>query len=135
MLNNNLVDTYFPINFRRNKIAEPYLNRWTPNNSTDEYPSFVNPTAQGQRMVNTKTVDNASYVRLQSVRLSYNVPVKNLGIVRNLNIYLTGQNLVTITDYKGVDPAANANGDDVLKIDYNSYPFARTYLLGLNVGF
>lgn len=135
LLNNNLVDTYFPINFRRNKIAEPYLNRWTPSNPTNEYPSFVNPTAQGQRVVNTKTVTDASYIRLQSLRIGYNVPVQNIGAISHLNIYLTGNNLFTVTDYIGTDPAANAAGGDVFKIDYNTYPFARTFLFGVNVGF
>lgn len=133
MLNNNLVDMYYPINFRRNKLAEVYLNRWTPDNPTNEYPSFVNPTAQGKREVNTRTVEDASYIRLQTLRLSYNVPVGNIGFMRNLSVYVTGQNLLTITDYKGVDPSANANAG-VLRIDYNSYPFARTFLAGFNIG-
>ncbi|MCB0628937.1 MAG: TonB-dependent receptor [Saprospiraceae bacterium] len=134
MLSNNLVDTYFPINFRRNKVAEPYLNRWTPNNPTNEYPSFVNPTAQGQRVVNTKTVEDASYIRLQSVRVGYDVPMNN-NFIDRLNLYVTASNLFTITDYTGVDPAANASGSNVLRIDYNTYPFARTFIFGVNVSF
>lgn len=135
LLNNNLVDTYFPINFRRNKIAEPYLNRWTPSNPTNEYPSFVNPTAQGQRVVNSRTVTDASYIRLQSLRLGYTVPVTNINAISSLNIYVTANNVFTITDYIGTDPGANATGSSVLRIDYNTYPFARTLLFGLNVSF
>lgn len=78
VLNNNLVDTYFPISFRRNKFAKPYINRWTPENPTNEYPSFVNPNAQGQRLVNTKTVEDASYLRLQSAKLAYDIPMDNI---------------------------------------------------------
>ncbi|WP_299556364.1 TonB-dependent receptor [Seonamhaeicola sp.] len=132
-LNNNVVDSYYPINFRRNKAAEPYLNRWTPNNPTNEYPSFVN--AQGGTEVNTRTVEDASFIRLQSVRLSYNVPVQKIKGINSLMVYVTGQNLATITDYSGVDPAANAQGDNNIRIDYNGYPFARTYLFGLNLEF
>jgi len=132
-LNNNLVDTYFPINFRRNKFAEPYLNRWTPSNPTNMYPSFVNP--QGGTEVNTRTVEDASYIRLQSVKLSYDVPVDKLKAFSRLTVYLTGQNLLTITDYSGVDPVANTAGGNNLRIDYNAYPFSRTYLFGLNVEF
>lgn len=135
LLNNNLVDTYFPINFRRNKMAEPYLNRWTPSNPTNEYPSFVNPTAQGQRVVNSRTVTDASYIRLQSLRLGYNVPVNNVQAISSLNVYVTANNVFTITDYIGTDPGANATGSSVLRIDYNTYPFARTFLFGLNVSF
>ncbi len=133
VLNTMLVDTYYPISFRRNKVAAPYVNRWTPDNPTDEYPSFVNPTSQGQRRINSKTVENASYVRLQSARLSYSLPA-----IRKMNavsIYVTGQNLFTITKYSGVDPSVNAVGDDILKIDYASYPFSRTFLIGANIQF
>ncbi|PHN05690.1 SusC/RagA family TonB-linked outer membrane protein [Flavilitoribacter nigricans] len=135
LLNNNLVDTYFPINFRRNKMAEPYLNRWTPSNPTNEYPSFVNPTAQGQRVVNSRTVTDASYIRLQSLRLGYTFPMANVKAISNLNVYVSANNLLTITDYIGTDPGANATGSSVLRIDYNTYPFARTFLVGLNVSF
>lgn len=132
ILNAMMVDSYFPISFRRNKLAEPYLNRWTPTNPTNEYPSFVNPTSQGQRQVNSKTVENADYIRLQSARLSYNIPLKSK-FLKGLNVYASGNNLFTITKYKGVDPAVNSTGDDVLKIDFASYPFSRTYLFGLNL--
>jgi TonB-linked SusC/RagA family outer membrane protein len=134
VLNNNLVDAFFPISFRRNKLAEPYLNRWTPQNPTNEYPSFVNPTSQGQRQVNSRTVEDASYVRLQSVRLSYNLPVKNK-VIKSATIFVNGQNLYTITKYSGVDPAINAIGDDILKIDYSTYPTARTFTGGVNIQF
>jgi TonB-linked SusC/RagA family outer membrane protein len=135
VLNNNLVDTYFPISFRRNKFAKPYINRWTPENPTNEYPSFVNPNAQGQRLVNTKTVEDASYLRLQSAKLAYDIPMDNISFFSRLNVYVTGQNLFTITDYSGADPSANTAGSDVLRIDNNTYPFSRTYLVGINVSF
>jgi len=134
ILNSMLVDTYFPISFRRNKVAEPYLNRWTPSNPTNQYPSFVNPTSQGQRQVNSRTVETADYLRLQSARLSYNLPVK-LAFFNSLNVYVVGQNLFTLTKYTGVDPAVNSIGGDVLKIDFAAYPFTRSYLMGINLAF
>lgn len=133
ILNNNLVDTYYPVNFRRNKYAEPYLNRWTPENPTNEYPSFVNPTAQGQKVVNSRTVEDGSYIRLQNVTLAYTFRLKKH--IEKIRLYATGQNLFTITDYSGVDPAVNSSGNSSLKIDYNSYPYARTYLFGINLSF
>lgn len=136
-LNGNLINTYSPNNFRRNRIAEPLLNRWTPQNPTNQYPSFVNPSSQGgvNTLINSRTVEDASYVRLQSVRLAYDVPVDNLDIFNRLSIYVTGQNLLTMTDYSGVDPAANASGSNTIALDFNAYPIPRTYLLGLNVEF
>ncbi len=134
MLNNNLVDSYFPINFRRNKLAEPYLNRWTADNPTNEYPSFVNPNGQGNKAVNTTTVEDASYIRLKTVKLSYDFKLKNK-VLKSANVYVTGQNLFTISDYSGFDPSTNSNGNPSLKIDYNSYPVARTYMIGCEIGF
>jgi len=134
VLNNALVDSYFPVDFKRNKLAKPYLNRWTPTNPTNEYPSFVNYASQGQPTVNSKTVENASYLRCQSLRLGYNFKLHNK-IINGLQLYATGQNLFTITKYSGIDPAINAIGNDIIKIDYSTYPLARTFLVGLNVQF
>ncbi|WPP50768.1 SusC/RagA family TonB-linked outer membrane protein [Catalinimonas niigatensis] len=129
MLNNNLVDAYFPIQFRRNRFAEPYLNRWTPERPSNTYPSFINPTSQGQKVVNSYTVSDASYFRLNTLTMSYTLPAK-LSFIKAATIYFTGQNLFTITKYNGMDPAVNTNGNANFRIDYNAYPTARTFLVG-----
>lgn len=134
IINNAAIDSYFPVSFRRNKLADLYLNRWTPDNPTNKYPSFVNPTSQGQQTINSRTVEDAAYLRMQSVRLGYNFRLNNK-VVRSLQAYVTGNNLFTITNYSGIDPAVNAIGDDILKIDYSSYPMTRTFLIGINIQF
>lgn len=134
VLNAVAVDSYYPISFRRNRLAEPYLNRWTPTNPTNEYPSFLNPTSQGQQLVNSRTVEDASYLRLQSAQLSYTFK-PDRGPVKNVQMFLTGQNLFILTKYTGIDPAASATGTDVFKIDYSTYPMTRTFLVGVNFQF
>lgn len=133
MLNNNMVDTYFPANLKRNRLAEPLLNRWTPSNPSAKYPSFVSPNAQGQKTVNSYTVEDASYLRLNTVRLSYQLPLKG-NALRSATIYVSGQNLLTVTDYTGYDPALNPNGSANFRIDWNAFPSARTFLLGVTIG-
>ena len=137
LLNQNLVNTFYPITFRNNRLAEPYLNRWTEDNPTNEYSSFVRPNIGEGYQVNSKTVEDASYVRLQSIRLSYNIPVNKLGVdfIDSFNVYVTGQNLMTWTNYSGVDPAVNSFGNNNIPMDFNAYPFAKTYTVGLNIGF
>lgn len=137
LLNNQLAESFYPINFRRNKLAEPYLNRWKPGNPTNDYPSFINPSSQGGNKVNSRTVENASYLRLQSVSLSYDIPVEKGKVFSSFNVFATGTNLLTLTNYSGMDPGANVNGTAAaaLRIDYNSYPLAKTIMLGVNVGF
>ena len=135
MLNSSLVDSYYPVDYRRNKLAEPYLNRWTPANPTNDYPSFLPNDVQGQRQVTNKTVENASYMRVQSVRLSYKLPLPANRYVSGASVFVNGQNLATFTKYSGSDPAANALGDNVLRVDYNTYPLTRTFTAGLNLQF
>jgi len=136
MLNNNLIDTYFPVQLRRNKIAEPYLNRWTPENPSNKYPSFVNPLSQGSRLVNSLTVEDASYIRLKNVQLSYSFPPQLLGeVLRSAQIYITGTNLKTWSSYSGFDPAVNPGGDPNARVDFNAYPLVRKFQLGIRVGF
>lgn len=134
MFNNNLVDVYFPVNFRRNKFAVPYLERWTAENPSNIYPSFITPLSQGQKIVNSYTVQDASYIRLQTVTLSYTIP-KIKGLVNSGTIYVTGQNLFTLTGYDGMDPAVNPNGNANFRVDFNSYPLSTTFLLGVNIDF
>lgn len=134
MYNGNLAETYFPISFRRNKIAEPLRNRWTPENASNVYPSFVNPLGQGQKSVNSYTVEDASYLRLNTVRLSYNIDVHSK-VFNSAKVYITGQNLATWTSYSGLDPAVNPNGGANLRIDFNAYPIARTYMGGVILQF
>lgn len=136
MLNNNLVDTYFPVQLRRNKLAEPYLNRWTEENPSEKYPSFINPNAQGQNYVNSRTVEDASYIRLKNVRISYNFSPQFLGDnLRSAQVYVAGSNLKTWSSYSGFDPALNSGGNPNARIDYNAYPLARKFQLGVRLGF
>ncbi len=133
MLNANKVETYYPVNFRRNKYADPYLNRWTPENPSNTYPSFVNTFSQGAKPINSYTVEDASYIKLKTVRLSYTLPSFLSGI-RSATVYVTGENLFTITDYDGYDPAVNPRGSANYRIDLNAYPSARTFMLGVKLG-
>jgi len=134
MFNTNLAESYFPISFRRNKYAEPYLNRWTSTNPSSTYPSFLSPNDQGGKTVNSFTVEDASYIRMKTLRLSYNIPTAGTKVFRNAQVYITATNLFTISDYSGFDPASNTNGNATLRLDYNSYPLNRTVMLGINLG-
>ncbi len=141
LLNVNLIESLYPANFRRNRLAETILDRWTPQNPDAQWPSSVNPNAYGGSRVNSLTVEDASFFRLKNVQLSYNVPVSNITFLNSLRLYVTGQNLFTITDYSGFDPEANSfnspnsPGAGNVRIDYSSYPLARTYILGLTASF
>lgn len=135
LININLIESLYPANFRRNRQSRTIIDRWTPQNPDAKWPSSVNPNAYGASKVNTLTVEDASYFRLKNVQLSYKVPVDNIDFLNSMRVYVTGQNLFTITDYGGFDPESNSLGSSNVRVDYSSYPTARTYLLGLTASF
>jgi TonB-linked SusC/RagA family outer membrane protein len=131
LLNFNHLDSAYPIGSKRNRQTF-VLKRWTPQNHSTKYPSFVNPSATFS--INSTTVENNSYVRLQNVQLSYTFP-KSLTGFRSISIYVTGQNLVTFTNYDGYNPDLNSFGNSNLRIDVGNYPLARIYTLGVKAKF
>ncbi len=133
-LDNNIVESLYPINFDRNRVAVHYLDRWTPDNPGAQYPSGVNPSVYGGALaVNSLTISDASFIRLKTMTLSYAIPIKK-GI-RSASVYVAADNLLTITKFLGFDPDANASETGIERASYNSYPLNRTVRFGVNVGF
>ncbi|MBW8244848.1 TonB-dependent receptor [Muricauda oceani] len=126
------LDSENPIDDLRNR-QRYVLNRWTPENPTNEHPSFVNPSRTFD--FNSRVVEDASFLRLRSAKLAYSFPNLNIKGVKALSIYTSGQNLFTITDYRGYNPDVNSLGSSNVRIDYSAYPLARIYSLGINVTF
>jgi hypothetical protein len=135
LFNANRVLSDIPINSLRNRLADSYLNRWTPSNPTNENPSGVDPSGYAGDGTNSRAVEDASYIRLENLRLAYNLSSLQLPYLRSASVYVAAQNLLTLTDYSGYTPDVNARGDSNVVVDFNSYPLARTFTVGLNVGF
>ncbi|WP_219223757.1 SusC/RagA family TonB-linked outer membrane protein [Pedobacter antarcticus] len=102
------------------------------NVATHYVKSGANPANPPQ--LSTLYLEKSDFIRLNSVRLGYNFKLEKLTWLNGLGIYVTGQNLVTITNYSGYDPLINSpkasGGNQSLGIDYSSYPTARTILIG-----
>ncbi len=118
------------------------LNRWTPTNTNTDMPRAIPDGTTADIMWNVKNstrfVEDGSYVRLKSVTLSYKI-IDNpkFKAIKKLTVYITGENLLTLTNYSGFDPEVNAFGSSAteLGIDYGTYPQSKTLILGLNVEF
>ncbi len=135
-LDNNVLESLYPINYDRNKIAKYYLDRWTPANPNAQYPSGINPNAYGGALsINSLTVTDASFIRLKTISLAYDVAVKKLKGLQSASVYIAGDNLFTITKFDGFDPDGNASGAGIARASYNSYPLSRTIRIGINLGF
>lgn len=103
-----------------NGIKVPY---WTPEHPSQSYPR---PQATTPSNLYALAVKDASYIRMRTLSLAYDLPHSILSKVNisNLNIYVTANNLFTITDYKSYSPEVNPGG----------FPDAKTYTIGLRLG-
>lgn len=117
-------------------IASGTLGRvWTIDNPNAEFPRLTLLDRNGNyQRPSSLFIEDASYLRLRNVQLGYNLNVKGLQKAR---IYISGQNLLTLTKYSGFDPEVGAGGDIIndFGVDYARFPVTRTYLLGFNLTF
>lgn len=110
-------------------------NRWSENN-----PEGTLPLARfdGNGTVNNSSIniENGTFIRLRNVMLAYNIPA-SVTFLRNARVYISGQNLFTITNYTGFDPEVNVLGQNNVNLgnDYGAFPRARTFMLGASIGF
>lgn len=81
-------------------------------------------------------LEDGSFLKCDNITLGCTIPLKANKYVKHLRVYVTGQNLFTITKYSGLDPEVNVSAIDGAGIQYvGFYPRVSSYLLGLNVTF
>ena len=106
-------------------------NHWTGEGSTNKYPAMFEQTYMPMNgTANTWWLLDASYLRLKNLRIGYNVPkawAKHIGM-NGLQIYLSGDNLLTFTKYPGIDPEKPDLGSG-----YATFPQLTTYAFGLKI--
>lgn len=88
----------------------------------------------------SRYISDGSYLRLRTLTFGYNIPKAQLERfkVNSMRVFFTGQNLLTLTNYRGWDPEVNADylASNVFQgNDFYSAPQAKTFSLGINVGF
>ncbi|MGQ1786069.1 MULTISPECIES: SusC/RagA family TonB-linked outer membrane protein [unclassified Saccharicrinis] len=113
------------------------LRRWRfEGDETDIPRAYFN--SPKNNLGSDRYLEDASFLRLKSVTLKYNLPkslLKNIGFTR-ANVYVTGQNLLTFTKYTGPDPETGASSNwKTLGFDSNQTPRSRQVTVGLNLSF
>ena len=109
-------------------------NRWETDGQQTEMPAASYGDPLGNNRFSSRWIEDGSYVRLKGITLSYTYPRK-LAFINELNVYITGSNLITWTRYLGYDPEFSY-GDGVLGqgIDYGKIPQPRSVVVGLRLG-
>ena len=104
---------------------------------TDEKPSALYPRASTNRnvLVSDLWLEDGSYLKLKTVSLSYSFPKVKVSHISGIRVYVTGQNLLTWTKYRGYDPEVSYQGASTLTVgeDFGGYPQSRTYLVGVRL--
>lgn len=122
----------------QNQLAST-ANFWSASNPNSNVPAPRAGIGNANLVMSDRFLESASFLRLQNVRVGYNLPPMWAKYVamRNLKVYLSGQNLFMITKYKGLDPEVGSfNQDPTLQnIDLGRYPSPRIFALGLNAQF
>jgi len=120
----------------RDATNRDLLNRWTPENTSSSIPGYT-PTGRTERQ-SSQWIENASYVKLRNITLTYNVPVNKMSwanAFRSLSVFANVQNALVLTEWSGYDPESISNvGDRAGGYDIGGYPLPRTFILGLNIG-
>ncbi|HWV67321.1 TonB-dependent receptor [Chitinophaga sp.] len=112
-----------------------YADRWTPENQTNK---LYKVGGQGPLVYSSRTIEDGSYLRLKTVALGYNLPAPLLkqAKIKALRVYASAQNLITWTNYSGLDPEVSVRQSALTPgFDWSAYPKARTITFGLDVTF
>jgi TonB-linked SusC/RagA family outer membrane protein len=118
------------------------LNRWTPTNTNTNMPRAVLGDPNQNNRTSDRFLEDGSYARLKNAALGYTLPksaAKAIGM-RSLRVYVSAQNLITITKYSGFDPELSTfdtpgQNNTAPGTDFLTVPQAKTILVGVNVGF
>ncbi|CAM1373249.1 SusC/RagA family TonB-linked outer membrane protein [Tenacibaculum xiamenense] len=110
-----------------------YENAWTPENASNIAPAFGNVAA----VPSSYFVEDASFLRLKTVNLSYNFPEKFFEDVQiqGVRLFVSANNLLTFTNYSGFDPEVSSNNPLIRGFERFSYPRSRTVTMGVNIKF
>ena len=111
------------------------LNYWTPTNTDTNIPrpAIYDPNSNARD--SERFVEKGDYIKLQTFEIAYNLPLPKSMFIQKARIFTNGQNLLTITKYKGFDPDFNNEGLLSRGYDFGSLPNPRTFSMGVQIDF
>jgi TonB-linked SusC/RagA family outer membrane protein len=118
------------------------VRRWKNPGDITDIPRATATDTNGNSDINSRWVEDGSYLRVRDISLSYNFDQDVLDAINisGLRLYANLKNWFTITDYSGYSPEVNRNINDesvalTQGVDYGSFPQAKSFSVGLNIEF
>lgn len=110
------------------------INRWRYQGQVTDVPKAILGDPMNNSRFSDRWIEDGSYARLKSVTLSYMLPV-NTNVVKYIELYATGYNLLTFTNYLGQDPEFSFNSNALSQgIDIGMVPQNKMVMLGIRIG-
>ena len=137
----NIINSFDSRGF--NTKLDFYNSHWHGEGTSNKTPRATYLDGNNNRRTSDRYIESGSYVRLKNVVLGYNFSRKSLQAIgiANARLFVSAQNLLTITKYKGMDPELYTNdnlanyGDLAVGIDMGTYPPAKAFTFGIQLNF
>lgn len=113
------------------------LERWTGEGTSNQIPRFTWIDTNHNYRVSDLFIEDGSFLRMRNLQIGYSIPSNLLNRIRatNWRIYVSVENLFTLTRYSGADPEIGAMSPFNAGIDRGVYPHARTFRIGTSLSF
>ena len=126
-----------PTDGYQNALTEYIKNAWTPENHSNTYPILSRKDSNHNTRVSDAHIKNGNFLRISNIQVGYTFPKEWTKYLRmqDLRVFVSVENLATITGYKYGDPEVGDNSVLKTGFDGGRYPFPRTYAFGLSLQF
>ncbi len=123
-----------------NVSQEYFQNHWTPSNPSAQFArATANDDAIGSNVPSSAWIEDGSFLKLKNLTIGYTLPVglTSKAAISRVRVYVSSQNLFTITNYSGLDPEIGVQNGNATQngVDNGTYPSSRFYTVGVNVSF
>ena len=113
------------------------LDRWHGEGTSYDYPRVTISDPNGNwKKPSDFYIEEANFLRLKTITLGYSLPAKVMNLIKleKIRVYVTAENLLTFTNYTGMEMEVGGGPLNV-GIDHGTYPLSRTFLGGLSISF
>jgi TonB-linked SusC/RagA family outer membrane protein len=131
------------LDYASNKVTD-VLRAWTPQNTNTDIPRATQLDPASNKRASSYYIEDGSYLRLKNLSIGYNLPASMIAKLKitNARVYLSGQNILTFTKYKGYDPEVGRNSSTQYisglfsaGVDIQAYPQAKIFSAGIDLSF
>lgn len=125
------------VDLRYTNRTTAILDRWTGEGTSNEVPRYTWIDINNNARVSDLYIEDGSYIRIKNLQFGYILPrsILNRMGASTWRLYVSAENLLTLTKYTGADPEIGARSSFDIAIDRGIYPMARTWRVGTTISF